>query len=64
MILVKLKSTQIFIQPPVNCNDMNTNIDSGDENEADRDASDFEWLSVTRMCCFGNEINKRQSSER
>ena len=35
----KLKSTQIFIQPSVNCNDMNSDIDSGDENVADGDAS-------------------------
>ena len=35
----KLKSAQIFIQPPVNCNDMNSDIDSGDENVADGDAS-------------------------
>ena len=31
----KLKSAQIFIQPPVNCNDMNSDIDSGDENVVD-----------------------------
>ena len=35
----KLKSAQIFIQPPVNCNDLNSDIDSGDENVADGDAS-------------------------
>ena len=35
----KLKSAQIFIQPPVNCNDMKSDIDSGDENVADGDAS-------------------------
>ena len=35
----KLKSAQIFIQPSVNCNDMNSDIDSGDENVADGDAS-------------------------
>ena len=34
----KLKSAQIFIQPPVNCNDMNSDIDSGEENVADGDA--------------------------
>ena len=33
------KSAQIFIQPPVNCNDMNSDIDSGNENVADGDAS-------------------------
>ena len=35
----KLKSAQIFFQPPVNCNGMNSDIDSGDENVADGDAS-------------------------
>ena len=35
----KLKSAQIFIQPPVNCNDMNSDIDLGDENAVDGDAS-------------------------
>ena len=35
----KLKSAQIFIQPPVNCNDMNSDINSGDENVADGDPS-------------------------
>ena len=35
----KLKSAQVFIQPPVNCNDMNSDIDSGDENVAGREAS-------------------------
>ena len=35
----KLKSAQIFIQPPVSCNDMNGDIDSGDENVVDADAS-------------------------
>ena len=28
----KLKSAEIFIQLPVNCNDMNIDINSGDEN--------------------------------
>ena len=35
----KLKSAQIFIQPHVNYNDMNSDIDSRDENIADGDAS-------------------------
>ena len=35
----KLKSAQIFIQLPVNCNDMNSGINSGDENTADGDVS-------------------------
>ena len=35
----KVKSAQISIQPPVNCNDMNSDINSGDENVADGDAS-------------------------
>ena len=35
----KLKSAQIFIQPLVNCNDMNSDIDSGDENVVYGDAS-------------------------
>ena len=35
----KLKSAQIFIQPPVNCNGVNSDIDSADENVADGDAS-------------------------
>ena len=35
----KLKSAQIFIQPPVDCNNMNSDIDSGDENVADGDVS-------------------------
>ena len=35
----KLTLAQIFIQPPVNCNDMNSDIDSGDQNVADGDAS-------------------------
>ena len=35
----KLKSAQIFIQPPVNSNDMNSDIDSGDENVAELEAS-------------------------
>ena len=30
---------KISIHPPVNCSDMNSNIDSGDENIADGDAS-------------------------
>ena len=37
----KLKLAQIFIQPPANCNGMNSDIDSGDENAANRDASVF-----------------------
>ena len=35
----KLKSAQTFIQPPVNCNDIDSDIDSGDENVADGDPS-------------------------
>ena len=35
----KLKPAQIFIQLPANCNDMNSDIDSGDKNAADGDAS-------------------------
>ena len=35
----KLKSAQIFIQLPANRNDMNSDIDSGDKNVADGDAS-------------------------
>ena len=35
----KLKSAQFFTQPPVNCNDMDSGIDSGDENVAKEDAS-------------------------
>ena len=35
----KLKWAQIFIQSPVNWNDMNSDIDSGDENVANGDAS-------------------------
>ena len=35
----KLKSGQIFIQPPVDCDDMNNDLDSGNENVADGDAS-------------------------
>ena len=35
----KLKSAQIFIQPSVSCNDMNSDIDSGDESVAYGDAS-------------------------
>ena len=35
----KLKSAQIFIQSPVNCNDMNSDIDSEDENLANGDTS-------------------------
>ena len=35
----KLKSEQIFIQATVNCNGMNNNIDSGDENVANGNAS-------------------------
>ena len=34
----KLRSAQIFIQHTVNCNDMNSDIDSGDGNVADGDA--------------------------
>ena len=34
-----LKSAQIFIQPPVNCNDVNSDINSGDENVAYGNAS-------------------------
>ena len=34
-----LKSAQIFIQPPVNCNDINSDINSGDENVAYGNAS-------------------------
>ena len=34
-----MTSAQIFIQPPVNGNDMNSDIDSGDQNVADGDAS-------------------------
>ena len=29
----KLKPAQIFMQPPVNCNDINSDIGSGDEND-------------------------------
>ena len=35
----KLKSAQFLIQPPINCSDINSDIDSGDENVADWDAS-------------------------
>ena len=35
----KLKSAQIFIHLPVNCNDMNSDINSGDENVVDGNAS-------------------------
>ena len=35
----KPKSAQIFIQPPVNCNDMDSDINSGDEKVAYGDAS-------------------------
>ena len=35
----KLKSAQIFIQPPVDCNDMNSDVELGDENVTDGDAS-------------------------
>ena len=35
----KLKSAQIFIQPPVNCNGINHDIDSVYKNVAYRDAS-------------------------
>ena len=35
----KLKSAQIFIHPPVNCNNINSDIDPGDENVAVGDAS-------------------------
>ena len=35
----KLKSPKLFTQPPVNCNDMNSDIDSGDEIVAYGDAS-------------------------
>ena len=35
----KLKSPTLFTQPPVNCNDMNSDIDSGDEIVAYGDAS-------------------------
>ena len=35
----KLKSAQIFIQPPVNCNGIKRDIDSIHENVAHRDAS-------------------------
>ena len=35
----KLKLAQIFIQPPVNCNDRNNNVDSGDANVADENTS-------------------------
>ena len=37
----KLKSAQIFIHPPKNCNNMNSDIDSGVENLANGDASVF-----------------------
>ena len=37
----KLKTVQTFIQPLLNCNDMNSDIDSGDENVGDWDASVF-----------------------
>ena len=51
----KLKSAQIFIQPPVNCNGANSDIDSGDENLADGDAS---VLSGTQLLgCAVLEIN-------
>ena len=42
----KLKSAQIFIQPPINCNKMNKDIHSGDENVVNGDASVFNgnWL--------------------
>ena len=35
----KLKLAQIFIQPPVDCNDMNSDVELGDENVTDGDAS-------------------------
>ena len=39
----KLKSVQIFIQPPVNCNDVSNDISSGDENVADGDKIVFSY---------------------
>ena len=56
----KLKSAQIFIQPPVNCNNMNSDIDSGDENVAEGDASVLSGNQLLGCAvCFGNKINKR-----
>ena len=60
----KLKLAQKFIQPPVNCNDTNSDINSGDENLADGDASvasgneNFGSFFFGNFF-FGNEINKR-----
>ena len=39
----KLKSAQFLIQPPINYSDINSDIDSGDENVANWECKCFEW---------------------
>ena len=52
----KLKSAQTFVQPPVNCNDMNSDIDSGDENAADGEASVLSGNQLLRWAVLGMKL--------